>query len=622
MPPLSRRVAHVQPGSPVSAGNTSAATRTLEARDERLYEIVQAMEAGKSLWLRDVVVDPTVVPAAAVYWDDAAQAFLPAVAATTTDPNTAAITAASSSRCVGICSRKSADTVGDIVLLGAVFLTGEQLDVLLEGDAVSGRYFLSGVTAGKLTAVTPGVPVPVAELLGPVSSCTGGAWLVVSPHLQPFLDGHRHQQFELTALPAGTHTPPAVDGEHEITDPDAASLGWLPADHASFDGRAPDGAVFGYNLSADASLSANWPPIPAAAAVLEMLQPDEAVTDRVQGLVRVPPELVQIDRYGIWWMTACYGQVPWPATLDTAASNSSSASAAAVCPVLPSMRLLLSYLRMTFANDRHVVTSLQIAEGSPLRLVDCNSVDAQTGDLTLSLELAADNEAEDTLTSTVVKRIGSTDLTTYSGHAVAGLYAGSANVELSGTRTRRVSPSSPASASNPLVHQGLVRVDLATSPADREMQPQIARLGDAQERSLQGIDYLAFPQGQNSAIRLQFCLPSAGLPEDPELTIRLQIWGLAEGPLCAMTLQYSRVPTAADGLITPPSGATAGSLDATGQSADLTTGKVVQIVSEPIPVAAGDTVYVEIGRAAAATPTFFGEIGIIRATGVITAAET
>ena len=43
---FSSRVSHVQPGSPVSAGNTGKSTRELEQRTNYLKEIIDAVELG------------------------------------------------------------------------------------------------------------------------------------------------------------------------------------------------------------------------------------------------------------------------------------------------------------------------------------------------------------------------------------------------------------------------------------------------------------------------------------------------------------------------------------------------------------------------------------------------
>ena len=61
-----QRVDHVQPGSPVSASNTSQSTRQLEARDNYLKEILDAIEAGRLLVRREQAVDPDLLEGEAV----------------------------------------------------------------------------------------------------------------------------------------------------------------------------------------------------------------------------------------------------------------------------------------------------------------------------------------------------------------------------------------------------------------------------------------------------------------------------------------------------------------------------------------------------------------------------
>lgn len=656
---FSSRVNHVQPGSPVSASNTSRATRQLEQRTNYLREILDAIEAGQLLARRDQTVNPDVQVGNAVYWNSTDKQFDLALAAAEHDAATGAYVAAESANVIGICISKSASKTGTIVLLGMAKFPPSLLEIMIHGEIMAGRYYLSGVEAGRLVRQRPAVSVPVAYLHGTIDACDEDSWVYINPQIKDFLEEHVHLQFPLAPFTSGDHVIPVNEKEcHSIINPDVAIPGWLPADHASFDGKAPAGAVFGYNMAAHPELSRCWPPIPATSAVLELFQPIPDHENDYHGYSRVRPDQVIIDANGIWWMNCCYGQVPWPRAFDSSdpasywdwmdpsihlwhdssqalweeassASNSSISSelmaAAERCPWRYKTALILSFTKMTFATNKSVVTSLQPFNGEPIEFVNSDGEVANTGDLYAKLAVAALVKDELIRGGTALKTIDDSQLSFSAGWVAEGLLAGSDTVVLNGTHQEALNPDAPVSISNPLLHQGIVTVDVQLDPVERELNPQITKLGDALEREYKGIMYLGFPYNRDSAIRMRYNLPPGGLPTSPKMKIRALMFGRAVGPWSEMTMSYYRItrPTTGSPFVITP-GDTALAFDVVtpsdnydGLGTDLPADNLIEIESAEFTVTAGDTVFITLERAATATPLFQNDVGLVRIGGII-----
>ena len=75
-----------------------------------------------------------------------------------------------------------------------------------------------------------------------------------------------HYRFKLEPQPAGIPNDPDNNQKHSIVTADANLPGWLPADDISFQGMAPAGAKFGYNLAKHPELASAFPPLPTLMA--------------------------------------------------------------------------------------------------------------------------------------------------------------------------------------------------------------------------------------------------------------------------------------------------------------------------------------------------------------------
>jgi hypothetical protein len=633
MPPrnFASRVNHVQVGSPVSAGNTSKSTRQLEQRTNYIREILDAIEAGRLLVRREQSLDVAVQEGDAVFWNATTKQFEPALAGVESDATTGVFVPLASADCLGICLIKDNPKAGTIALIGMAQLPASVLANMIDGDPVPGRYYLSGANAGKLVRQRPPVTVPVLVVLGPADDCETDSWVFINPQTRDFLEDHIHYQIKLVPLPAGTHIPPTPGDHHEITDPDVEARGWLPADHAVFDGAAPTGAKFGYNLQAHEELNRLWPPIPESAAILEMFQQNlEGAESKFEGLERVQAVYCKIDRRGIWWMTSCYNQVPWDTTLDTTQSlassmSSESASEAEQCPLDPTMELILSFLKMTFATDKTVVTSLQPGEDEPIEFVNCDGIAANTGDLFAKLKVLAMLDPTLVRGGVVFKEIVDSSLKFRRGWVAEALYAGSDEVVLNGSHQELLDPDAAEGPSNPLLHQGIVRVDVQLDTSEREQNPQVIKLGDALEREYKGVTYIGFPEERDSGIRMRFNVPASGLPTNPTMKLRALIFGRAAGPFSEITMGYYRIVRPTDGnpsvvsdgdtvvtfdVVTPTD-------DYNGLGGNLPADRAIEVESDAFTIAAGDTVFVTLARSASASPLFQADIGFIRIGGII-----
>jgi len=339
VPSFQERVNHILAGAPGRASSVSGPDRELERNIQYVKAIVDAFRLGETLYKRDAVIDPALEVGQPVYYNSINARFEAALAASQNDPATGTIVAADSADVWGIVAVKRSAAIADILLIGVAEI---DISAAVDAGVSAGRYYLSAGEAGKLVQQRPAVSVFVLR-------ATGNGMVMVNPQIKDFLTAHIHIQMELAVVPAGDCAVPAVDDPHVIATPDDTIRGWLPADHASFDGRAPEGAKFGYNMAAHPQLQSLWPPIPIGAVLLEMNRSD-SVNGQQQVYGRVSSSLVQFDVNGIWWMSDCYNEAPWPVDCSTVVPSESSLSSAS-CPTEIQMGLILSFVQMAFQTE-------------------------------------------------------------------------------------------------------------------------------------------------------------------------------------------------------------------------------------------------------------------------------
>jgi hypothetical protein len=606
-------VKHVKPGEAVEAGVVARPDRTLEERTDYLRERLDAAELGRALFDSAATVASDVQPGQPVYWNYTTKRYEKALAAVSTDQTTGTLAVQPSADCVGLCYRKTAETLGDIVLRGIVDLPG--LPNAIGSVVAPGRYYLSAVEPGKLVQQQPGVSVYVCYVQGPKDNCSDVPRVVVMPHVRDLIDDHTHYRFNLVCQPAGTNTVATVAGQqiHAITDPDSTLQGWLPADHEIFAGKAPEGAVFGYNLSRDAALSRVWPPLPVQSVAMLW---DKGID--LVGAAEIPlgrAGLAICDTNGIWWMSNCYGDAPWPADLSSEIVEVGGEDVAE-CPRLEMMRVIVVFLRMLIGNDRRVVTKLAPAIGSPVKVTNCDGTPATTGDLQLDLNLQISPNA--VAGGQVLKGVtGGNTLT--AGWVAEGVIAhDQTQLTVTSSHTRTLNTTEKELLGLPAndevtAHQGLVSLNFDNQFAEREILPQIIRLSDTVERLYLDIPYLGFPAGQASLMRIRLNVPDANLGTSLQMKIRVRYFGRGTSAqtIPALYMTYRRLPRPAAGGTTLATADTNLTFDSV---VALNADTAIERDSDNFAVAEGDTVLVTIGRT---TGDAYPEVGVLRIAGII-----
>jgi len=614
-------IKHVQPGEPVEAGVVGRPDRTLEERTEYLKDRLDAAELGRALFDSDASIAPDVMPGHPVYWNYVSQRYEKALAAVSVEQTTQTLTVQPSSDCVGICYRKKSSTLADIVLRGIVAIP--ELTNAIGPTIAPGRYYLSAVEPGKLVQQRPAVTVYVCYVQGPKDNCSDVPRVVVMPHVRDFLDDHTHYRFDLVCQPAGNLASTIVNDVQQVsilTTPQSPNLpGWLPANHEIFAGKAPAGAVFGYNLSQHLALSRVWPPLPVQSVAVLW---DKGL-DHV-GATEVPlgrTGLVTCDVNGIWWMSNCYGDTPWPANYTSAPIEVTNPPVAE-CPREEGMRISVVYLRMLLSNDRRMVTKLEPGPDSPITVTNCDGLPATTGDLELNLNLQVDpteikgGEAfKAVLNGRKLQK----------GWLAEGFIAhNQPQVTVTSSRTRNLTTNEKDLLELPLTdtvvaHQGLINFNFDNQFADREILPQIIRLSDTVERLYMDIPYLGFPAGQASLLRIRLNVPDANLGTNLQMKIRVRYFGrgTAAQSIPALYMTYRRLvkpATTGTGLVLEDN------TDVTFNSVvALPVNTVVERDSSNFDVAEGDVVLVTLGRADGDS---YPEVGVLRISGIISKKPT
>lgn len=611
-------IKHVKPGEPVAANVVGRPDRTLEERTDYLRDRLDAAELGQALFDTGATIASDVQPGQPVYWNYTAKRYEKALAAVATDPATDTLVIQPSSDCVGLCYRKTSETLGDIVLRGVVTLP--TLTNAIGATIAPGRYYLSSAEPGKLVQQKPGVSVYVCYVQGPKDNCSDVPRVVVMPHVRDLVDDHTHYRFNLVCQPAGTNTVTTVDGQqiHTITDVDTSMEGWLPADHAIFAGKAPEGAVFGYNLSQDLALSRVWPPVPLQSVAVLWDKGADLV-----GATEIPlgrSGLAICDANGIWWMSNCYGDAPWPADLSGEIVEVGGTEVAE-CPRLEMMRVVVVFLRMLIGNDRRVVTKLEPAAGSPVKVTNCDGLPATTGDLELDLNLQISNV--EAFGGQVIKGVtGGNKLT--AGWAAEGIVAHEqAQLTVTSSRTRNLNNTEKSLLALPtgdtvVAHQGLISLNFDNQFAEREVSPQIIRLSDTVERLYMDIPYLGFPAGQASLMRVRLNVPDANLGTNLQMKIRVRFFGrgTAAQTIPPLYMTYRRLPRPATGGTALPTTDTALTFNSV---VALAADTAIERDSDNFSIAEGDVVLVTIGRT---TGDVYPEVGVLRVSGIISKATT
>lgn len=595
----------IKEGESVSGGVAGRPDRSLDNNVRFLKELIDAAAIGSTIFAREVTVEAEVLQGTPVFLNGKTSRFERGLALVETDLATGTLLTAPSAQIWGVVYKKHNATKADLLLFGYAAL---DISAAVGMAVTEGTYYLSGTTPGRLVKQRP--PVSVAVL-----RTDGLGKVFVHPQFIDFLDRHIHYKFPLTTRPAGSHTPPSYGDRHVIVDPDETKPGWLPANHPTFQGLAPAKAAFGYNFKAHPTLANVWPPIPVSQSYIEW----NKALDTDEGFFGVPlgtSGLVAVDRYGIWWMSDCYGDVPWPRDLDTQVSVSVSISqdGGPECPRSLDMEMNLYFTKINFATDTTVVTSLRSADKRIIvRCLQDKSIRA-SGDLEIALDLNLLVGTNTARGHTVFKTLK--DNTFERGPVAEGLYAKSSNVKLSSTvSTVPLDPSNPASAT---VHQGMIGIEVLTAPT-RQLDVQLTRLNGASEEFHLDHMYLGLINGEESSFRSRIDIPFDAQFASPQLALRFRILGRAAGALPSLVVTGRRVPRPQFGLaVALPLLPTSSEFTITinTQATIDKANDYIEAESSPFAVAAGDLIFFTVKRLA--TDAYPAEVGILQQVGLLT----
>jgi len=533
-------------GENVEASVTNRPTSGLAQRTQYLYDRLQAMAAGEALFAHDVPIEEDAEIGDAVYYDDVTQTYRRALAAVELDTEFGWYAPTKSSYAVGLVYSKADVGIGSICTAGTLrsFDLTNVIEVGSPTDA--GPLFLSMQTPGKLTNQKP--PVGIYILYN-----RGDGTIHITPLPKDMLEDHIHHKNALVAAPAG-YADCVIYGSgevHQVVNPDSSVLGWLPADDPSFNGLAPAGAKFGYNLAEDEALLKVWPPQPLDSCHIEVNR-----GNGYQGLLLNGnhPDVI-IDAHGIWWMQDCYGAAPWAPDYPCESSSSPSESSSSYDPYYcqtpleyrpgaldpTRMSIILWFTKMVFKTDASVVTSLAPdGDNSPVTILDCDGNPATAGRLFAGLDLSKLEIEEPVVGYDVVKAFGENNV--QRGPAVTGLKPGT-GAAIVGVGTEGEDWS---------LVDGLYRGDLEVGLEDnlndpRDYVPNLVGMNNVREEydNVSGFFYMHFPVNRPSSIRYRVEIPRSGMPTDP---IRAYLWfwfvGRSSGAVPTLTASYRRYPLA------------------------------------------------------------------------------
>ena len=604
---LERFIKFIKEGEPVSPGTPNRPLQQLDQNIQYLWNIIQAAELGSTVYARSQTIDPSVLEGQPVYLNPQTQRFEAAYASTETDDVTGYLTVSDQAQVWGIVAVKHNASLADILLFGYAQVDISKAiataDLNGDGSVPAGTWYLSSSSVGSLTRQQPPVSVPVLK-----TDTAGGVF--VNPKFVDFLENHRHYVFNLDMLPAGEVTPPAVYDPHAITNPDSAQPGWLPADDAIFNGESPAGAKFGYNLSQIPELKNIFPPVPLQSACIQMQRPSiwDAIGDRKWYGQQLMEDLVIIDRNGIWWMSDCYDEVPWPTDLDT--TSSASMSFGDCDPGGKEYAMKLYYTRVNFATDNTIVRSLKSLDDRLVITCSGGADEASTGDLEIDLDMTLMLGNLDMSGYIVFKNFDPATGKFQLGPVAEGVYATSANVLLT-------SPLQSVDDNGKTVHHGPVGVGII-SQASRELSSQLVRLDGATEESYPVL-YLGLPNDDTTSYVVKFEVPSDA-PANSKFSFRARLLGRSAGTLPQLAVSYYKATRPPDGLNVPQVVAENYTAMVIPTVATLSnSNESVEATSNPVLVNPGDIIYVKMERTPSApSDNYSGELGIMQQVGVLT----
>lgn len=191
----------------LDANSLNRPIRELTERTSYLYDNLQSLiSAGifESVRLPNAsLVTGTLAPVVGdfVYLDSVQGKYAKAQAGVNVDT----LLATNSSLAMGILIYKNGNT-GTLVLYGKADLTSFNYNLMLESGETfrNGPYFLSALTAGKMTAAPSGPSIYLGYFMEDASTPGYGGYVMMSPQYKDVNEAHVHRSYPMFAQPAGT----------------------------------------------------------------------------------------------------------------------------------------------------------------------------------------------------------------------------------------------------------------------------------------------------------------------------------------------------------------------------------------------------------------------------------
>ena len=552
----------IQNGEAVDSTVTNRPIGDLAERTEYLKAMFSTAGVGTGSFDYDAPCTPDVFEGAAVYWNGATQQYDLGLAALSYNSAGNYGSYTDSSYIVGICIAKLSNQRGVIAMNGRV----DEVDFSTSTGGViePGPYYLSMTAAGHMTLDKPAVGVLV--MFGMTSSGPTSGSAMVMATFKNLVEDHIHYAVDLATATGVAST----------------VQGWVAAADPIFNGLAPVGAVYGYNISQDTKVDDLFPFVPSESTYYDL-----------DGLGSQGK--IFTDNNGIWWMDA--GTDPSDSTL-----------------------INTYFIKMTTKTSNTTVTSLTPGDDQPIRFVDCYGNDATTGDLRALLDLVFNLGVDDTVGWKVFKELTGTNQF-QRGPVVESVTSNSLDISFVQGGDEGDEDQGEDTASG---KAGQLIIDYTPAELGRENPSTIVALYNAREESYETgteeIPYLALPEVEFSRISYRFDIPSVGLTS-PTYTLTFWSWVMATigalpggTDLPALAIQY-KVISKADGTVRPTlsSGFSAPqplvyAPNGSGMVANqYVYGSVTGIVVEP-----GDQVYVIVSRNSTGNDGYGGDVGLLR----------
>lgn len=567
-----KNISYITPGEPVSASVTNRPARQIAQRTDHLRGILDAIEAGQALVLREVPVEEEVRVGSPVYWNAETSRLERSYVSASARCNTGDMELDTCASCLGLISYKHSATSADLVMFGVVDLP-EIRDFIPAG---SGRFYL-GTNPGAMTLERPPIPCVVGTILGPTDACDTRMNVYVHPG-----DGERvfrHVHYSHTLIKSF----------------------WKAA--SAFE-KAPSGAVYGYSVAEDDDLRSVFPPIPIESCSFTIdwdgnmpSDAEDSVIAETFGAREIPINvenaLIRVNNDGIWWMSDSLQP-----DMETNSPDTQPYRA---------FRVSIHYSRITYGNQNVYVTRLQPDTGQPFRFVNCYGEEAKSGDLYAQFTLASEKVETTDLTGTSLKQINEQwqQEIVPTIHAIRaagnGLRFSGTDYEYGGVKYKC----------------GLVTVKSLPYSDDYELRPQIVKLAESLESEYNGIQYLGLPYSRTSSFTMKMEVPGV-FGENLKLKMRFTFLSKLAGTYPELTLSYMRLPRPKSGAVSL-TGRTAFTTCGLDTNISVQTNSIFEVESDEIAVDEGDTLIFMLKRVASSA--YASDAGVIRATGILNSEE-